>query len=369
MSRPLILLAFLMSLSTFAFPPNRVVVYYQDSNGDSEYYSAKVEHVHSADVPVNGDSFVPFDLYRLTFTGKDGVVRTAFTADQLLHSYEDLAGYHAAHRSDLVRVERSTGGFSPGQMSYPYMRIGWSSRIRGRLAEEVGLKVKFGDFARTGGDSHEDPVANRRGEFEEGGYSKRATLEGWRDGKPQLKYIHGDYIFPDLDEVNLKQQRFLIDFGKSPFDSGKQLLYPVYVDRYEGDDAVIVAPHEMQKLEKSRVGEKVRLSYWVVPRSILRVAPSGDEGESLLTNARSRFIDDMGIVQERKLPVATIIRANRPKVDQVIVVTAGNDLGESVLMLRRVVSEIRGVPSPCDGAIAAADGAPSPSPAPSSLTK
>lgn len=340
MSQIIFLCIFILTalhLNALAYP-KKVKIYYENGAGETYWATADVSQEKTVPIPVNGESAVGMNIYKLTFMGPDGRTRSAYTTDALVEAYEKIKSYQDNHPGELLRIPRTTGGFSPGKIETPYLKVVYAQSGRTRIVTDVGANVSFDDFARHGGSSKGTPSMSFTGEFVSSPYTKRLLLSGWTNGTPKLGGSDGKYTFPDLSKVDLKQQRFLLDFGKHPYDRNKQLLYPVYVDHYEGDDAVIIAPHEVQKLERAKKGEKVKVSYWVVPKSYLRVAPDTPAGDALLQKARLQFVEDERQVAERNAPIETIIRANRHNPNTIVEVTVGNDLNESIISFRAGVS-------------------------------
>lgn len=307
-----------------------VRVSYRDSRGQT--------HDASARVMSDLDSGPGSPAHVLRFVGQDGIERSARVSQALLASYRQLSTYYQDHPGRALAVPRSTGGNSAANVQRPYLMIPHLGV--GRAATEVGVIAELLDYERLGG-PHGDPALGPRGRFETQRYVKRVPFKNWEGGIPRFGGGAHEFSFPANPDPDPRQQRYLLDFGRHPFQADRQLLHPVYVDRFEGSDAVVINPLDLQLLEKARAGEKVKLAYWVVPKAVLRMAPEGEKGNHLLLAARRHFVEDQGEVAERGLARETLFRINRHAADTLEVI-AGESLEESVVRLRTEVSRSRG---------------------------
>ena len=330
----LFLIAFCLQAFAPEYPP-AVTINYTDETG-THLGQAFVSKWVGLNVPVNGDSVIPIQAFKLEYQDLHGKHRTAFTTNAFLDEYARVAKYFSDKRNESLLVRRSTGGYSAGSYASPYLDL--TKRATGEIATNVGAQVKFGDFDRLEGVSQNDPVLDpATGAFKAVTYFKPMRLVSWDGETPQFRGVPGRFEFPDLAQVGLNGQRFLLDFGKHPFNKEKQLLYPVYVDHFVGENAVLIAPHEVQKLKRAREGERVKVAYWVVPKSILRVAPQGETGDKLLLETGTQFVDDLGEIEQRQLPIETIIRANRHDADHLVEVAAGGSFRDTLHNLNRSI--------------------------------
>lgn len=332
-------------LCHLALAEDSVQIRYKDSRNHTHFAAAKVEKWQMIPPHPSDPAGLPIQAYRLTFRGDDGQTRTALTTQTFLNEYQRLDAYLKNKPAEVWQVERTTGGYSAGTQSGAVLSLE-RGRSGGIIARGCGTEMRFQDYYR-GLSSQGDPVLTLAGTFDPSWFSKFADVVEWKNGEPKFANVAGKFEYPHVGDGDLRSQRYLLDFGKNPFDKSKQLLYSVYVDRFEGDDAIVIAPHELQKLEGARQGTKAKIKYWKVPKALLRVAPTGGEGDRLLRSARSQFIDDAAEAKKRSLPIDFLIRANRYQADQEIEVDVGESMAHSVRNLNNTLSQLRSL-GPCD---------------------
>ena len=335
--------------------------YIVSANGESRTeYRSGVVRARSANervaVPVNDRSIIEVSLpgpFVLDAPGdpRDGKVLSE-AQYRRLRTLRDRFVSAAPSSERVFAAHRSTGGFSAATVTGIIFDFDGAS-LPGRL--DLGLYVSFSDFRRTGGESRGDPILGPNG-FDTVTYIKPLRIIAIEDeGSPTPRIrIRGNGGVPhDFEPMRLprpgevpepRKQRFVLDFGSHPFfDSPRfpevtdpQLLYRVYVARVEGSDAIVVRPDSLRALERAKAGELVAVNFYRVPVSLLRVAPSGVDGDQLLQQAGLDFLRDEGIA--RTLPGETgmdaFFRANRWH-GGTVATLAGTNLADSMDSLRQ----------------------------------
>lgn len=293
--------------------PRLVDFYYQNTEGKVYQQTARVTLLTDKQNPW-GDK----NTYVAEYSNSDGGVKKFFVREQTLADYQDVQTYYKEHPQERVSVARSSGGDSPGKVIGPVIYVE-PNIFKQRVGDKLQVATEFRDL-----DSPESDKGPLR-------RTKTLPLTGFDEkGRPVLEGATGPFSYPEVSKNKVEPQRFVIDLGRHPKDN-TSMVYPVHVDSYEGENALIVTGSQLGKIEKAKPGEAVEVTYWEVPRDVLRVVPKDDQGkgDEFLSKAQAQFTADKGdypltfsLQKKGYVPVTVLVEAEKNPKDTLYSVRA-----------------------------------------------